>query len=531
MPRPLPELDEKFWSDLNALKAMGDLVMPDVTKASRQSGQSGSLEDRIEQRCEFARMGLTLAAITGSPLMQPGLAPRRHPPISNGMMHCVDLIEKIVLRDYKHGQKSGFSQLAYLLKRIRHLIRVYYDFVVAKRPHRDLVFCDWEKMFDVGITLHRVGLCLQLDPPRLRAAMAEGGKELETFLLEDALDVGEFRATAIAIEEKVAADVEAEDEDREIAGDIDDAAQKDLAAHILSWFYGDISVAFILNEKPDSDAAEKRWARKALKRLVHWSTSATMRLALGDPLTDAMRPIYWSMPVLTKFGQAGGLGALFGDWVNSSCTDLCADALHTLPDAAWENQTPASLLAVTHELQFKLNHESSEVASSPIFVNACYNIYKLYGLAPFRKAAKCETFRDPVVFYYVEHHIKRDGLQMRSRADWRKLLLEYINLPHSIEQRYIWANYTISGKWDCIEFFGCDADNCPEQAALFELRKKRVRGVRDPAVEERLDRWGSKPKSCGACKQTAYCSPACQKAHWPMHKPDCLKSRKTVLKS
>ncbi|KAJ7438817.1 hypothetical protein B0H11DRAFT_1884261 [Mycena galericulata] len=525
---PLDHLmDDKFWSDLKALTSMGEKVMPRVNNASRESGQSGTLDERIEQRCQFARMGLQLAAITGSPLMIKGPAPRNNPLIPNGMMYCITLVSSIV----RNNQKSEFSKLAYLFKRIRHILRVFYDWLVGKRPHPDLIFCDWEKIFDVGITLHQVGLCLQFDPPRLRAVMDKGGKELEAFLLDDELDVGKFRKAAIAIEQRVAADVESEDADRMAAGEIEEAAGEDLAAHIMSWFYGDISVAFILNENSGSDENEKRWAQKATKRLVHWSTSVTLRDALGDPLTDAMRPIYWSMPVLTKFGQAGGLAALFGDWVNSSCTELCAEALKKLPDAAWENQTPASLFAVTRQLQFKLNHEGDTFARTSIFVNACFNMYKLYGLAPFRKAAKCETHDDPVVFYYVDHHIKHDGLRMRSREDWRRLLEEYINMPHSVRNRYIWSNLTVSGQWDCLDLYGCSAEECPEKKALLELRKKRVRGVRDAEVEQRLEKWGAKAKGCAACGWNSYCSPACQRADWPKHKPDCLKKRQAVVRS
>ncbi|KAJ7154877.1 hypothetical protein C8R43DRAFT_438775 [Mycena crocata] len=421
---------------------------------------------------------------------------------------------------------------AYLLKRIRHLLRVFYDFTVGQRMHPDLMFCDWERMFDVGLTLHQVGLCLQLDPPRLRAMMTGGGPELEAFLLDDELDIGDFRKTAVLIETRVAADVESEDADRMAASEIEQRAQKDIAAHVLSWFYGDLSVAFILNENGQSDAVEKRWARKALTRLVHWSTSLTLRLALGDTMTDAMRPIYWSMPALTKFAQAGGLAALFGDWVNSSCTELCEQALKKLPDAAWEHQTPASLLAVTRELQFKLNHESAEVATNPIFVAACFNMYARYGLAPFHRAAKCEKHTDPVVFYYVAHHIKRDGLPMGTLASWHTLLNAYVAMPRATARRYAWANQTVSGRWDCLEYYGCaygerpDSGRCPEQKALVELRAKRVRGVRDAAVEERLERWGSKPRACAACGTVAYCSPTCQRAHWPEHKPECLKQRK-----
>ncbi|KAF8188887.1 hypothetical protein K438DRAFT_1677036 [Mycena galopus ATCC 62051] len=388
-------------------------------------------------------------------------------------------------------------------------------------------------MFQVGITLHQVGLCLQLDPPRLRAAMAAGGHELEAFLLDDDLDVGDFRKAALVIERRVAADVESEDADRMAAGEIEDVAEEDLAAHVLSWFVGDISVAFIMNEHAESDDDEKRWASKAMTRLVHWSTNDTLRKALGDPLTDAMRPIYWSMPLLIKFSHAGGLGALFGDWANSTCRDMCEEILAQFPDAAWESQTPASLLAITRELQKKLlESETPDLATTPIFVNAFFNMYRLYGLAPFHKAARRENHETPVVFYYVAHHIKRDTLEMHTRMDWACLLADYVAMSESTAQRYRWANLTISNRWDCLEFYGCCAgESCPERRALEALREKRVRGVRDAKVEARLDAWGAKPKACAACGVTAYCSPGCQRAHWPTHKPACLEKRQAAKRS
>ncbi|KAJ6470865.1 hypothetical protein C8R45DRAFT_1014831 [Mycena sanguinolenta] len=480
----------------------------------------------------MARMGIKLASIAeSSPLLIPGLARLQNPPIANGMMHCVNSIDKIVRKDYRAGQAIGFEHLPRLLKRVRHLLRVYYDFAVGQRQHPDLVFCDWEQIFHVGLTLHQVGLCLQLDPPRLRAAMAAGGHELEKFLLDDDLDVGDFRKAAILIERRVAADVESDDSDRMAAGEIEQAVANDLAAHVLAWWFGDIAVAFIVHETPNSNDDEKRWASKAMARLVHWSTSDTLRMTLGDSLTDAMRPIYWSMPLLVKFSQAGGLGALFGDWVNSTCKDLCEEALKKMPDAVWENQTPASLRCVTREMQIKLrdSDEGPDLAVTPIFVNAFFNMYRLYGLAPFHRASRNETHDTPIVFYYVAHHIKRDTLQMTTRADWKRLLADYVAMPESTAQRYRWANLTISGRWDCIEFFGCCAgETCPERRALEALREKRVRGVRDAKVEARLDAWGAKPKACAACGYTAYCSPACQRAHWPKHKPECLKKRKEV---
>ncbi|KAJ7135084.1 hypothetical protein C8R46DRAFT_649532 [Mycena filopes] len=520
---------DEFKRDLERFTETASKMMPDVVIASRKKGETGTLDQRIEERSQLAITGVKLAALGERGLLVPGSASSRTPPKPNGMMNCVRMVDKIIRRDYGIPEKKpDFSLLAYLLKRIRHLLRVHYNFEVGKRRHPDLEFCDWETMLEVGLILHQVGLCLQLDPPRLRAVMASGGRELEEILLDDELDVGEFRTAAVIIEERVAADVESEDTDRMAAGDIEEEAEQDLAAHVVSWFYGDITVAFILNEHPGSDVDEKRWAGKALKRLVHWSTSPTFRSALGDPLTDAMRPIYWSPPLLVKFSQAGGLAALFGDWVNSTCRDMCEDVLTALPEAAWDHQTPASLLAITREMQFKVSQSSSEITNQPIFVNACFNIFKRYGLQPFSRAARRESHHDSVVFYYLTHRIKRDHSQpeMQTRAAWARLLTQFVELPRAMERRYAWGNLTISGKWDCLEFFGCDAEGCPAQAALEALRDRRVRGVREAEVERQLEEWGAKAKACAACGEKAYCSAPCQRAHWPVHKPKCLQKRK-----
>ncbi|KAK7000594.1 MYND-type domain-containing protein [Favolaschia claudopus] len=466
--------DESFWSRLEAtvvfrITKVGSGIMPQVAAASRKQGKTGSLEQRIADRCEMARMGVKLAtAMGGTALLEAGPGPHRNPPTVDGMMYCLDMVDSIIRRDYPR-RKPDMVKLPYLLKRIRHLLRVFYDFHVGKRLHPDLTLCDWPQMFNVGITLHRVGLCLQLDPPRLRAAMDVGGRELETFLLDDELDVGDFRKAALVIEKRVAADVEAEDSNRMAAGEAETAAEKDLAAHVLAWFLGDIAVAFVMHEHAGSADDEKRWASKAMDRLVHWSTSKTLRLTLGDTLTDAMRPIYWSTPLLIKFSHAGGLGALFGDWINSACKDLCEDVLKKLPDEAWEKQTPASLVAVTRELQQKLEDETPDLAVSFLYI--IYN-------------SSCTS------------------------------------------RRYHWFNMTISARWDCLEFYGCCAEGCPEKDALEGLREVRVRGVREKEVEARLDAWGGKVKACAACGETAYCSAGCQRADWEKHKPECLKKRK-----
>ncbi|KAJ7627088.1 hypothetical protein FB45DRAFT_795291 [Roridomyces roridus] len=522
-------LDPDLMTNLQAFMSSNQQVMPDVKKSMFKKGEKGTLDERIAERCEFARMGVKLASLSGSPLMVKGPVPLRDPPVKDGMMYSVRAIERIVRKGYKPGKKCAeFSQLAYLFRRVRHLLRVFYNYYVGKRPHPDLIFCDWEKVADVGLTLHEIGICLQLDPPRLRAIMAGGGSDLEVFLLEEPFDVGIFRRAANFVDEALSADAEADDDQRWAAGKVENHADDDIAAHLFSWFIGDITVAFFLNENAHSGEDERRWAEKAIKRLVFWSTSVAYRKALGDPLTDAMRPIYWNTPALVKFSQAGGLGALFGDWTNSLCKDWCEEVLTKLPDAAWENQTPTSLQHVTRELQELLAHKGNILTTNPILVDAFFNMYRRYGLAPFRAASKAEAHNDPVIFYYIQHRIKGEDLPMRSREDWRKLLAEYVAMPRAARKRYSWANLSVSMQWACLDDrdYGCSFEGCKEREALEALREKRVRGMREAKIEERLEKWGSKPKACSACGWTAYCCGQCQKADWGRHKPECLKKRK-----
>ncbi|KAJ7758363.1 hypothetical protein B0H16DRAFT_1885349 [Mycena metata] len=197
---------DKFKRDLQLLISMGSKMMPDVVTASRKKGETGTLDQRIEERSQLAITGVKLAALGDRGLLVPGSAPSRNPPKPNGMMNCVRMVDKIVRRDYGvPGREPGFSLLAYLLKRIRHLLRVHYNFVIVKRRHPDLEFCDWETMLEVALILHQVGLCLQFDRPRLRAVMA-----------------------AVVIEQRVTADVESEDTDRMAVGDIEEKVDNDL---------------------------------------------------------------------------------------------------------------------------------------------------------------------------------------------------------------------------------------------------------------------------------------------------------------
>ena len=166
---------------------------------------------------------------------------------------------------------------------------------------------------DVGIKLHECGLFLQLSPSRLRACLSTA-PEMETFVLDDPIDLGRWRLEAAAVQQTVNADPEADDDDRERAMDLEDKAGNDIAAYQLAFFLGDVLVAFLLN--PVNDEKDRERQEKAMKRLVMISTSPMYRRALGDALTDAMRPVYWTPKVLLKFSHAGGLPALVEDWVS-----------------------------------------------------------------------------------------------------------------------------------------------------------------------------------------------------------------------
>ena len=51
----------------------------------------------------------------------------------------------------------------------------------------------------------------------------------------------------------------------------------------------------------------------------------------------------------------------------------------------------------------------------------------------------------------------------------------------------------------------------PEQTEFLELRTHCA----NPDCE------GQGLKTCNRCKRLRYCSVACQRAHWPAHKPEC----------
>ncbi|KAJ7782113.1 mannosyl oligosaccharide glucosidase-domain-containing protein [Mycena olivaceomarginata] len=95
----------------------------------------------------------------------------------------------------------------------------------------------------------------------------------------------------------------------------------------------------------------------------------------------------------------------------------------------------------------------------------------------------------PVVFYYVAHCIKRDALQMRTRKDWARLLGKYVAMPRSTEERHRWANYTTSGRWDCLEFHRCCASEYPHDASPDAQRGQIKQYARDARSRTEGYRW------------------------------------------
>ena len=349
-----------------------------------------SLAQKVESRLEFGALGYKLQAITGSPFSEKGPAPKKNPPVNGGMRYCVDKVVQAIITDYKPGGRNpGLAEVCLsccwvfktfllifspncikiprLIRRIRELFRVYYDFRVNQSlPPEGLLilanFCDFTSVYDVSSTLHKVALYLQLDPPRMEALMTAGQDDIVKVLLEEELDYGPYRKELTRLNKKLEKDQETDDDDREYRQLFEDTATKDLAAYAMTWFFGTSNVAFVINVDAykNSSLPWTKWKEMAVKRLVKWTTHALWRDVLGDPMTDAMRPIYWDTNGLVQFAHAGGLAALFGDWVNSTCVKLVGEVLSKLPERVWENQTKQSLANVLREIQTKEGHETKK---------------------------------------------------------------------------------------------------------------------------------------------------------------------------
>lgn len=86
---------------------------------------------------------------------------------------------------------------------------------------------------------------------------------MDAFLLDEPLDLGNWRALSFARNEAIAADPEATNEERMEACDVEDKAGQDLAAYQMSFFVGDLLVAWLLLSAVDD--GEERPAARAMK--------------------------------------------------------------------------------------------------------------------------------------------------------------------------------------------------------------------------------------------------------------------------
>jgi len=212
--------------------------------------------------------------------------------------------------------------------------------------------------------------------------------------------------------------------------------------------------------------------------------------------------------------------ALIGDWAESTCKDgVCKTAAESLPAKAWDNQTPESLETVMRYFVKKLEMDGPEFATTPIFAKMMHAIYTRYGFAPFAAGAKLDNHE--IIFYFLHRRVSKKPKSYTTVEDWVALLRKYENVPEATRRRHGWMILSVSGRWDCLDLYGCAFEGCPEKSSMQKLRAKRVRGRRDPEVEERLFKWGGASKACSRCRSVSYCSVACQKAHWKEHRPKC----------
>lgn len=107
--------DESFWDSLQELVRQGGEVMPNVKTASRKTGNTGTLQQRIEERCELGQMGLALANVTGSALMNKGVVAPKNPPIQDGMSYCLNLLIKLTVTHFKKADPQLRKASSFLL--------------------------------------------------------------------------------------------------------------------------------------------------------------------------------------------------------------------------------------------------------------------------------------------------------------------------------------------------------------------------------------------------------------------------------
>ncbi|OBZ75782.1 hypothetical protein A0H81_04992 [Grifola frondosa] len=371
---------------------------------------------QVEARLASARIGTVMQSVTLSMLGNTFTsAPLQSPPIATGMTETMKKLKEIVLKRGAVSQ-AEFTQVPGLLRRLRHLLRIYYDAKLSGRKPVEFKFCDAADLSDVGLDLHEMGIYLQLSPARLRALL-RSAPDIEKFLIDEPLDIGKWRLDAQRATDAVNADPESDDDDRMGLIDLEDTSSDDLAAYQMVYFIADLLVAF----------------------LVMWRT------ALGDSLTDAMRPIYWNQDVMVHFAHAGGLPALFGDWAQSVAKDgACKKAIETLPSRAWECQTETSLQGVLSALISKVEVDGDDVAATPVYARILHEMYSRYGLGPFEKGSTLSS--DTILIYFLYRRISCKPGTYTTPGAFLTLLKKYKNVPRATRRRHGWMILSISGR-------------------------------------------------------------------------------------
>ena len=98
--------------DFENLLAAMRRTAPDLTKASMMKpNPSLSLAKQVEERCAFPEAGFKLQVITGTPLAQKGIVPLQNPPVTGGVMHCVNELKRIVIDEYEMKKAAEFQKV------------------------------------------------------------------------------------------------------------------------------------------------------------------------------------------------------------------------------------------------------------------------------------------------------------------------------------------------------------------------------------------------------------------------------------
>ena len=131
-----------------------------------------------------------------------------------------------------------------MLRRIRHLLRVFYDAKITGRKPAEFNFCDVEDMNKVGVDLHECGATLQFMHDRFRALFRHA-PDMDAFILDEPLDVGRWRTAVYEKEQALKADPETTFDDKWAMNDEEDLADSDFAAYQMVYFVGEVLATWI----------------------------------------------------------------------------------------------------------------------------------------------------------------------------------------------------------------------------------------------------------------------------------------------